>query len=107
MGARPGNDLAHLHTLALAPRPSPWHGWGVSNLRLRLRRHLQDLERARDALADARAAQADPWRVAELQLRYDRLQERVLDAEFDSGLPPPPRGPAPVLPSAPGSRRRG
>jgi hypothetical protein len=79
----------------------------MSNPRLRLRRHLQDLERARDALSAARAAQADPWRVTELQLRYDRLNERVLAAEFDSGLPPPPRGPAPVLPPAPRERRRG
>jgi len=75
------------------------------NPRLRLRRHLQDLERARDAVADARAAQADPWRVAELQLRYDRLNERALAVEFDSGLPPPPRGPAPVVPLAPAERR--
>ena len=61
-------------------------------LRLRLRRHLQDLERARDAVADARANQADPWRVSELQLRYDRLNERVLAVfAVDHGLAPAPR----------------
>ncbi len=81
------------------------------NPRLRLRRHLQDLERARDALAEARAQHADPWRVAELQLRYDRLNERVMAEEFepDLGLPPGPRGPATPVPLRPESRggRRG
>jgi hypothetical protein len=74
------------------------------NPRLRLRRHLQELERARDALAAAREAQADPWRVAELQLRYDRLNERVMAVEFD-GEYPAPRGPAPRVPLTP--ERRG
>lgn len=77
----------------------------ANRTRLRLRRHLQDLERARDALADARAAGADPWRISELQLRHDRLSALAFDAEFDSDLPPPPRGPAPVVPLAPRGRR--
>ncbi len=76
------------------------------NPRLRLRRHLQELERARDALADARANQADPWRVSELQLRYDRLNERVLEVEFEDS-PPPGRTRAPAVPVAPEGRRRG
>ena len=76
------------------------------NPRLRLRRHLQDLERARDALADARANQADPWRVAELQLRYDRLNETALTLEFDESLPPAVRGRAPSVP-LPREPRRG
>ncbi len=76
------------------------------NPRLRLRRHLQELERARDALADARAQQADPWQVSELQLRYDRLNERVLEVEFEDS-PPPGRTRAPVVPVAPEGRRRG
>ena len=59
----------------------------VSNPRLRLRRHLQDLERARDAVTAARAAQADLWRVTELQTRYDALNDRVLALELDGDLP--------------------
>lgn len=74
------------------------------NPRLRLRRHLQDLERARDALAAAREAQADPWRVSELQLRYDRLNERVMAVEFDESLPPPGRTRAAPVPLAPERR---
>lgn len=73
--------------------------------RLRLRRHLQDLERAREAVADARASRADPWRVTELQLRYDRLNERAFKCEFDSGLPPPGRTRAPAVPVAPERNR--
>jgi len=77
------------------------------NPRLRLRRQLQDLERARDALADAKARRADPWRVAELQLVYDRLNERAMAVEFDSALPPPPRGPATPVPLPKEGRNRG
>lgn len=73
------------------------------NPRLRLRRHLQELERAREALADAKERGADPWRVAELQLRYDRLNERAMTEEFDGALPPPGRRAATPLP--PGGRR--
>ncbi len=76
------------------------------NPRLRLRRHLQELERARDALADARAKQADPWRVSELELRYNRLNERVLEVEFEDS-PPPGRTRAPVVPLSQEGRRRG
>lgn len=75
--------------------------------RLRLRRHLAELERAREAVATARATGADPWRVAELQLRYDRLNAAAFAAEFDDALPPPGRGPAPVVPLAPEPRVRG
>lgn len=46
------------------------------------RRTTQDeLARARESLARARASQADPWRVAELQLRYDRLLEAALEED--------------------------
>lgn len=64
--------------------------------RRRLNRHLLDLERARDALAAAREARVDPWRLAELQLAHDRCAERALDAEFedDPSLGEPARGPA-------------
>lgn len=64
--------------------------------RRRLNRHLQDLERSREALADAKARRLDPWRVAELQLAHDRCAERALDAEFepDAELGEPARGPA-------------
>ena len=51
--------------------------------RRKLNRHLQDLERSREALADAKARRLDPWRVAELQLAHDRCAERALDAEFE------------------------
>lgn len=48
----------------------------------RRRRTIQDeLARARESLARARASQADPWRVAELQLRYDRLLEAALEED--------------------------
>lgn len=57
------------------------------NPRLRLRRHLQELERARQAVENARANRADPWRVSELQLRYDRLNETVLSLELDGDIP--------------------
>ena len=73
------------------------------NPRLRLRRHLADLERARDAVASAKEAGADQWRVTELQLRYDRLQSAVLALEDDG--PPPGRTLAPLVPV--GGRRRG
>jgi len=65
----------------------------------RLRRHLQDLERARVALATAKERREDPWRVSELQLRYDRLNERVLDVELAPDLAyPAPRTRAPYPP---------
>lgn len=67
---------------------------------------LRELEQARDALVSARAAHADPWRVTELQLAYDRLQERALETEFDDDLGEPMRGPARPWPLAP-ERRRG
>ena len=68
--------------------------------RLSQRRLLQDLHRAREALARARSAHADPWRIAELQLAHDRIAERAMAVEFDEAVdgaddvPPPPRGPA-------------
>lgn len=57
------------------------------------KRRLGDLARARDALAAAKAASADPWRVAELQARHDALAEAALAAEdtFDESLGPSPR----------------
>jgi hypothetical protein len=72
--------------------------------RLSQRKLLQDLERARTALARARASKADPWRIQELQLAHDRLAERALAVEFDEDVdgadgPPAPRrkeGPWPV-----------
>jgi len=55
------------------------------------RRTTQDeLARARESLARARASSADPWRVAELQLRYDRLLERALE-EAEAGAGPETR----------------
>lgn len=51
--------------------------------RLSQRRLLQDLHRARESLARARASRADPWRIAELQLAHDRLAERAMAVEFD------------------------
>jgi hypothetical protein len=68
--------------------------------RLSQRRLLQDLHRARESLARARASHADPWRIAELQLHHDRIAERAMAVEFDEAVdgaddvPPPPRGPA-------------
>lgn len=48
----------------------------------RRRRTTQDeLARARESLARARASSADPWRVAELQLKYDRLLEAALEED--------------------------
>jgi hypothetical protein len=69
---------------------------------------MADLERAREALAAARARQDDPWRVTELQLRHDRLQAAALDGgpyEPDDDGPPPPRGPVPYPPLPRGERR--
>lgn len=88
----------------LTPRPTGVKLRGM-NHRLRLRRHLQELERARDALADAKEHQADPWRVAELQLRYDRLNEQAMAEEFDWALPPAGRRVATPVPLGPGGRR--
>lgn len=51
--------------------------------RLSQRRLLQDLHRARESLARARASRADPWRISELQLAHDRLAERAMAVEFD------------------------
>jgi hypothetical protein len=68
--------------------------------RLSQRRLLQDLHRAREALARAKANKSDPWRIAELQLAHDRIAERAMAVEFDEAVdaaddvPPPPRGPA-------------
>lgn len=41
----------------------------------------EELARARESLARARASSADPWRVAELQLKYDRLLEAALEED--------------------------
>jgi hypothetical protein len=65
--------------------------------RLSQRKLLQDLHRAREALARARSTKADPWRVQELQLAHDRLAEKALAVEFDEDVdavdgPPAPRG---------------
>lgn len=55
----------------------------------RTRRVLRDLERARNALAQARAEHQDPWRVAELVARERELAERALavEDELDRSLP--------------------
>lgn len=59
-----------------------------------LRLHQERLDRAREALATAKARRDDPWRVAELQLAYDRASERVLDLELTEAHAPAARGPA-------------
>lgn len=62
----------------------------------RRRTAQDDLARARDALARARERGADPWRVQELQLRYDALLERALEEDAASPRPelvPVRRGP--------------
>jgi hypothetical protein len=66
----------------------------------RRRTTQDDLARARESLARARAASADPWRVAELQLRYDRLLETALEEDA--------AGPRPALArhTAPAARTR-
>lgn len=46
-----------------------------------------DLVRAREALARARERGADPWRLVELQTKYDALLERAL--EEDAATPRP------------------
>lgn len=62
----------------------------------------QALERAREALAKARAsARTDPWRLAELQLRHDEALARALDAPDGGDGPaaaPAPRGPVEPFP---------
>lgn len=62
----------------------------------------QTLERAREALARARAsAKTDPWRLAELQLRHDEALARALDAADDGDVQaaaPGPRGPVEPFP---------
>lgn len=64
----------------------------------RLRRQLADLERARESLARARSSGADPWRIQELQIKYDRLNEAAMDAEFEPEPGPRVRGPAQKVP---------
>jgi hypothetical protein len=49
----------------------------------RTRRALRDLERAREALAQALAERQDPWRVAELRNRERELADRALAVEDD------------------------
>lgn len=50
----------------------------------------ENLRRAREALARARDGGADPWRVAELQLRYDAALAVALDSpDVDDGDGPP------------------
>lgn len=74
----------------------------------KLRRALADLERARDALARAKESGADPWRVSELQLRHDRLQDVALsaDAELTEDHAPAPHMRAPAVPPPPPTRVR-
>lgn len=47
----------------------------------RTRRALRDLERAREAVAQARAERADPWRLAELVQRERELADRAMAQE--------------------------
>jgi hypothetical protein len=47
----------------------------------RTRRLLRELERARDAVARAKAERADPWQVAELEQRERELSERAVEVE--------------------------
>jgi hypothetical protein len=64
------------------------------------------LTRAREALVRARTStKTDPWRVAELQLRYDEalaaaLDAGAVDAPAPRGGPPAPRRPEPAAPLA-------
>lgn len=59
----------------------------------RLRAQLAALARARDALAAAVAAKADPWRVAELRQRHDALAAaaHAADEAYDASAGPSPR----------------
>lgn len=45
----------------------------------------EHLDRARKALANAKARGEDPWRVAELTARYDAALEAALEAESAEG----------------------
>lgn len=56
---------------------------------MRTRRALRELERAREAVAQARAERRDPWYVTELEQRERELAERAvaLDEELDRSLP--------------------
>jgi hypothetical protein len=49
----------------------------------RTRRALRELERAREAVAQAVAERQDPWRVAELRQRERELADRATAQEDD------------------------
>jgi hypothetical protein len=55
----------------------------------RTRRALRELERARDAVAEARASRQDPWRVSELEQRVRELTDRAMATEdaLDRSVP--------------------
>lgn len=55
----------------------------------RTRRALRDLERAREAIAQAKTEQRDPWYVAELVQRERELADRAMavEDELDRGGP--------------------
>ena len=60
-----------------------------SSVARRTRRQLRELERARDALAQAKAERKDPWFVSELELRVRELNDRAMatEDELDRSIP--------------------